>query len=530
MKEIPLCDFQRENDGETWAAALEYARQHPGTTLRAAARVYYLSTPLARATRERVLSGELGENPEQAMFSPDFAFDRGLSLLGHRGTKILASGAVLLIDGFMEPVSLRDSEDILLEGLTIDHVRRPFSRGEVVAAREGEIVVRFGPEYPVTASTPMPRLCLYNVPEKRLAYDEYGFTGRRYEGGGVFRFAGRGLDAFMKGWPLYAWHTFHYRPGILIEGCRRVCLRDVTIHSQPGMGIVGHRSEDLLLTRLRVVPAPGEHMSTNTDATHFTSCKGMLRIEDSEFEGHGDDATNVHTYYHSLIPTGERRCRLRLDSPTWTHSQTLDYPDPGDRLELVSRDSLRTRRTYRVVTAEPDFAARETSVTLDGPLPEHPERYYLADVTRLPRLEFVRCRASSHLARSVLIKTREALVEDCTFTNVVGTAIEVAAESPWKEGVTSSEVVIRGNHIRDCARTPGTRIRGAGGICVTVDAPEPRGALHGQVVIEGNSIDCPAAEHGICVTHALRTVIRGNTVHCREEPVVVEECGKRQAD
>ena len=89
------------------------------------------------------------------MFSPDFAFDRGLSLLGHRGTKILASGAVLLIDGFMEPVSLRDSEDILLEGLTIDHVRRPFSRGEVVAAREGEIVVRFGSEYPVTASTPV---------------------------------------------------------------------------------------------------------------------------------------------------------------------------------------------------------------------------------------------------------------------------------------------------------------------------------------------------------------------------------------
>ena len=98
-------------------------------------------------------------------------------------------------------------------------------------------------------------------------------------------------------------------------------------------------------------------MSTNTDATHFTSCKGMLRIEDSEFEGHGDDATNVHAYYHSLIPTGERRCRLRLDSPTWTHSQTLDYPDPGDRLELVSRDSLRTKRTYRVVTAEPDFPA-----------------------------------------------------------------------------------------------------------------------------------------------------------------------------
>lgn len=121
-------------------------------------------------------------------------------------------------------------------------------------------------------------------------------------------------------------------------------------------------------------------------------------------------------------------------------------------------------------------------------------------------------------------------MEDCTFTNVVGTAIEVAAESPWKEGVTSSEVVIRGNHIRVA---PGHRVPGygeRGGICVTVDAPEPRGALHGQVVIEGNSIDCPAAEHGICVTHALRTVIRGNTVHCREEPVVVEECGKRQAD
>lgn len=60
MKEIPLCDFQRENDGETWAAALEYARQHPGTTLRAAARVYHLSTPLARATPGTGPFGRIG--------------------------------------------------------------------------------------------------------------------------------------------------------------------------------------------------------------------------------------------------------------------------------------------------------------------------------------------------------------------------------------------------------------------------------------------------------------------------------------
>lgn len=529
---VYLSTFSGENDIALFENAMAFLRAHPDTTLVVEPRVYEITTPLARKTMEDVLNGAYGNNPESAMFSPDFAYSVGVSLKGQSGTTILADGATLLVDGFMEPLSLKDCENITVKGLTIDHKRKPYSMGVIESVHwhcrtkgTGSFIVRFGNEYSTNENMPMPRRMLYDPYASRCVhYGEWGVTKREYLGDNRWKFTFKDVRWELKGLELYIWHTFHSRPAVLIENAKNTVLENITIHSQPGMGVVAHRSENIRINRMRVVPSAGTHMSTNTDAVHITSCKGLVRIENSVFDGQGDDSLNIHTYYHSIEKADGCACETVLRAPTGTHSQTADYPDAGDILELTDMQSLSCIDTYRVIACTRTEDPWRSKLLLDKPLPEVHENLTLVNATQMPKLEYIGNYCRSHLARSILVKIKDARVENNTVMDVVGTGIYVAAEAWWYEGLCTTEnIVVRGNRIVSCGRDPqGARQRGCAGICVTIDAKNPTSNTHKNVVIEDNIIDCPDAPHGVYVSNTENLILRRNQVVAAEEPIITE--------
>jgi hypothetical protein len=308
----------------------------------------------------------------------------------------------------------------------------------------------------------------------------------------------------------------------LIHQAEKILLEDVTIHSQPGMGIVGHRSNNITMVGLRVVPAPGSFVSTNTDATHFTSCTGLIRMENCQFEGQGDDATNIHNYYYSIKKSKQSGAYdLVVEAPTGTHAQVLDYPDVGDHLELVRRSSLAVVKRY-VVRARTNYPAEwRTQVELDELLPPDIDTYYLINSTRLPRVEIIGCSMVSQRARGILIKTRNVLVERCLIRETTGTGIEVGAESSWHEGPPSANVIIRYNRIIRCGLGAGSQDH-TSGIAVKIEAGESDvPGLHKHLLIEGNIIEDEGAERGISVSQAEDVTIRYNEISGCRRPIVV---------
>jgi hypothetical protein len=147
-------------------------------------------------------------------------------------------------------------------------------------------------------------------------------------------------------------------------------------------------------------------------------------------------------------------------------------------------------------------------LTLDGPLPKDTGKDYLNNTTRSPRVELSRCTMHSHLARSVLIKSREALSEDCTFDQFTGTAIHVGAELDWKESGPCRNLVVRRNRfIRNGC--------GAGAVAVQLKTPKHDvPGIHGALLIEDNVIEGENAHRGIYVTSADTDTIRNNTITC----------------
>ena len=157
-------------------------------------------------------------------------------------------------------------------------------------------------------------------------------------------------------------------------------------------------------------------------------------------------------------------------------------------------------------------------VTFDHPLPEDTDGLILADVTRLPRVEFVDCDVSHHFARSVLLKNRDSLVENCTFHRVQGPAVVAAAEAYWYEGVCPANLTVRGCRITDCGMWGE-----AAGIVVKADCDHPAGQTIRNVTITDNEISADAA-HGIFVRNTDGVTIRGSRIHVQDAPVVIESC------
>jgi hypothetical protein len=263
-------------------------------------------------------------------------------------------------------------------------------------------------------------------------------------------------------------------------------------------------------------------MSTNTDATHFTSCSGTIRFLGCQFEGHGDDATNIHNYYYSVSPSGlEATYDLTVDAPTGTHAQVLDHPDPGDELEWVERDTLETLGTVQVLSVENYPEEWRSRVRLDRELPGDPASLLLINVSRLPAVRIEGCQVRSHRARAFLIKARDVLIQDNTIENTTGTAIHVGAEGYWHEGPASADVTIRNNRLIGCGRGEGTR-HGASGIAIDVEAPRTDvPGLHRRITIEGNQIVGPGGERGIFVSGADGIVIRFNEIAGVRVPIEV---------
>ena len=505
-----------KDDTRALRRAVEYCRTHAGTTLVMPAGVYRLRDAEAERLEEEVLSGKMGPNPESEIFRPYYPYVRGLDFSGSEDITVDAQGAVLLCEGWMEPVSIVDSRNFTLRGLTIDYLRKPFSEGVVTAVDEESFTVRFRPERKITEKMPFPRLMLWDDTISGIYRDPFYFAEKVVLDDHSVRFKGR-LPARMVGAAVAAPHSFHFRPAILILRSEQTRIEGVTIHAQPGMGIVGFDSRDVSIVRLSVTPADGYTFSTNTDATHFACCEGTVSFDGCLFRGQGDDATNVHGYYHDIAAVSGDTVTLELRAPTFTHAQVPDVPRVGDRMEVVRISTLVPEGEVEVTDVFHREGTVDVKVRVRGTLPENFGDYYLFNISKLPRLEFRRSIVWGNLARGVLSKTRGVYIEDNVFRGCTGTAIHVGAESEWKEGTHAKDVTIARNVIIDCGLGAGCQY-GASGIAVVIGAPDTEHTLlHDGIRIEGNTVvGTQENECGIVVRNANNVILRNNRIEgCR---------------
>ncbi len=524
---VNACDFGAiPNDGLNDQQALQNAIdecKNKNATLIIPPGEYDIIDEAAIQLMNDIMDWKLGSNPQDVVYTPYFSYSKGLDFNGLKNVTVKAEGATIMCHGWMEPVSLEDCENITIEGLSIDYKTIPHSEGKVVQVEKRFMDIELNDNRWLNDKMLITRIMFWDVPKNRLLGNSryHPFKTKKLDENTIRIYTKTkpkmlGTIALMN-------HTFHFRPAILINEAKNTTLKNVTIHSQPGMGIVGHRSHNVLMNGLKIIPAEGKYQSTNTDATHFTSCTGTIRFDSCEFRGQGDDATNVHGYYHSITKDfGDNRYEMRLNREHCTHACVLDFPDVGNTIEVVKRSTLEVVNSLTVLKVDTFPKQWKSDVTLSGSIPGNIKDYYLIDVTRMPSLEFVNCKVGSHLARAVLVKTRNVLIENNTFYGGTGTAIHIGAEGDWHEGAGSHNVTIRKNKITGCGRGDGTN-DGACGIAINVKAANNTiPGIHKNILIEQNTIEGDNAKVGISIQGAGNVKVLNNTISGCKEKVSVK--------
>ena len=507
------------NDAEAIRRVMASARKQPGATVYFPPGRYRFSDPEARRIEYEAISGQYGEDVQGQLFKPDAPYVIALNLAGSRDVTVEAAGATLVLEGWYEAVSITGAENVRIHGLTLTYKRPPHTIGTI-----GEVADHYFDMYVDTERYPMldravtGRIHFYDV-EKGRVYTGAWHEQKEWLNDTTIRvFSGAkprlGDLCILR-------HSAHYRPGILIKESKKITLADVTIHSQPGMGVVGHRSQDIILRNLQVIPEPGSVMSTNTDATHFTSCKGRIVLDACKFGGQGDDCTNIHNYYYTLYPDEARNGWLNIAvEQADLHALSLDFPDVGDTLSLVERETLKPVATYTVRRVDTSHGEWRVSVLLDRPIVDDAGRFYLTNETRRPAVEIINNTVRSHLARAYLIKTNRVRIAGNTIQQSSGTAIQLGAESGWRESGPVADVIIENNWIVDCGYGHGRQTGTAINIAVSgIDGTPPR--LNKNIIIRNNVIQATGTQ-AIYVSGTDSASVKHNAISGSDRAVLVE--------
>ncbi|MBR5902556.1 right-handed parallel beta-helix repeat-containing protein [bacterium] len=507
----------QENALPVFEKALEECRKEGECEFLIEPGTYLLRDQAAIDLFEKVLS--LDDNSENAgtIFQMNRPYVKGLDLGKLSGVTVSARGVTLLCEGIMEPVSIIGSSDLILQGLTIRYARPPFTQGRIIDVKDGFYDVALDPDTPLEKGASNCRIAFWDVKSQRLdPFQRKPEQRNEIIAPGILRIHAS-VDPKHIGNIAIIYHTFHSRPAIFINESSNITLKDITIHNHPGMGVVGNRSRNITMRGLRVVPLPGKKLATNTDATHFTNCRGTVEFENCLFSCQGDDATNLHNFYYHMERLPEDPVSAYLKVEVTTHSLLQDSPDEGDVMEIVDFTTMNVLTARKVLKVEKDVENLRSLVTFDAPIPECENETAAINVSALPSLIMRGCHISTHRARGVLIKTRNVLVENCTIEETTLSAIHIGVEKYWDEGPGSENVIIRGNRFVRC---------GYGGDCsgilINCECETPSlSRVHNNILIENNVIENETELPDVIVSGAKKVVMRGNAFSRPKEQAVV---------
>ena len=314
-------------------------------------------------------------------------------------------------------------------------------------------------------------------------------------------------------------------PGLVLDDCCGVKIRDLTFYSAGGMGLVAQNSFDLSLERVRtqVRPESGRFVSVSDDAVHFANCGGKISLLNCHFENQWDDAVNIHGVYRSYIPQKKEVRFLRAG-----HYQQFGIPFMKKGEHLLINGKI---HTVKFVEDSKQYAWFDT----EEPISEKtPFGIPVLNLDRQPDVLIRDCVFRSNQPRGVLCSSGGHVVIENNLFHTPGTAILAAGDSTyWFEAGPVNDMTVRNNIFDNCFYLGGTSRGAVISFQPSVCSMKENEFYHRHIRILDNEF---RDNHGRLLS-AFRTDdlvfsgnrwIRDNSYHSQSpgKPLNFEQCGK----
>jgi len=397
-------------------------------------------------------------------------FDPSITIENIDNLTIEGNGAELIGHDYSTMFHFVNCTNVTVNNLTIDWDPLPFTQGKVVQVDSGYIDIEVLPPFVAKPGLQTQAILGYDLKNNRMSRkitDHYQLNYRKTTEvvrPGIMRLFVGYKDRFAGVMPtignyIIARHHVYGYQAYEFTKCANVQLENITIYSSPGMGVTGKECRNISINHLKVMirPGSGRWMSSTADATHFRACRGSLTMTNCLFEGMGDDATNVRSSEYLLVAEQLSVNKVKLKTGNHYGGKPLP-PQTGDKLELSSGNV--PLLPYSTLTVRSVDTTEDGKALIVGFLENLPQNLQIGDIagnaTSCPILRIQNCVVINNRSRGFIIKTRNAIIEDCTFQDITGCGIALETDiNAWWEAISASDVIIRNNRFVNVKFEPG---------------------------------------------------------------------------
>ena len=290
-------------------------------------------------------------------------------------------------------------------------------------------------------------------------------------------------------------------------------MKNVTLHSGCGMGVIAHKCGNLDFDGYRDIPALGRPMSTNTDATHFISCNGKISMRGCEFEGMGDDAVNVHGFYITVTEIlDDKTVAATIEAAV--QDGITDIPDRGDIVEFSARDTLLPFAKGEIASVDANEKSLSLVIGFKAKLPDAVKAgCVMGNTSKAAEFSAENCTVKNIRGRAMLIQTRNAVIKNNLFEGCTGQGVHISTAAGWWESIGTRNVEVSSNRFIDCGYGI-TKYCDAVGVVVEDEAERQAAGVPKNMTITNNYIK--GENVGIKASGVDGITISGNTfVGCR---------------
>lgn len=348
---------------------------------------------------------------------------------------------------------IQNSSDILIEGFTIDYKAHTSADGVIQKKENGKTYIRVFEEYVSGGKTPLSGgeqafaaefFDSYNI----IQTDEVYFDGlKTLEKIDDNTFAVPVSMGSVGQKVTVRFSSGSYAsPMFYVLTTSSLKIKDVTVNSCPSaVFYIPAGSENFTFENFSVKPADGSNalFGSNEDSIHIKGMRGKLILRNCNFIGLGDDALNVHSLF--LKANSISGNVITLAAAGQYQGIDSSWAKVGDTVQFYNPSNCKDYGTA-VITA---FSG--SKLTLDAIPSGVTTGTFLQNLAHTPVVTISGCSFERSRARGILLQTKEATVENCTFKNIRLSAILIAPDfDQWCEAGFSDNITIKNNTFEKC--------------------------------------------------------------------------------
>ncbi len=244
---------------------------------------------------------------------------------------------------------------------------------------------------------------------------------------------------------IYAANTFQF------EKCRNIVIENIKIYHGGSLTAFGTSTENVTIDNMDIVArqSKGRLFSNMADGIHLKGCKGLIKIENCEYNGSGDDFVNVHNMYGAIKNRlSETKLLVRsFKAFTFASGDSVWFVDH------VSGKRLSTNKIKAVINKSGSEWAGEFELEFCNNIPSSINHADLMESKEwLPEVLIRNNKIlKRHRGSGIRVTTPKKVVIENNYFNTAGHAILIEGDlDGWLESGAVEDMVIKNNIFDNC--------------------------------------------------------------------------------